>query len=73
MVATIISGCSIRNIRYQDTDECGKEGEEIKINGDLMEAGNEIVLPSHSGINFLQFSIASQAKNKRVYKYDIYS
>ena len=52
MVATIDYGCSIRNIRYQDTEACGRTGTKIKINGDLMQAGSNISLPSHSGIGF---------------------
>jgi hypothetical protein len=52
MVATIDYGCSIRNIRYQDTEACGRERTGITINGNLMQAGENIPLPSHSGINF---------------------
>lgn len=52
MVATIDYGCSIRNIRYQDTETCGHERTEIKINGNLMQAGSNISLPSHRGIDF---------------------
>lgn len=72
MVATIDYGCSIRNIRYQDTEECGRERTEIKINGNLMQTGSNISLPSHSGIDFPRRSSASDVQNKRIYKYDIY-
>jgi len=72
MVATIDYGCSIRNIRYQDTEDCGRERTEIKINGNLMQTGSNISLPSHSGIDFPRQSSASDVQNKRIYKYDIY-
>lgn len=72
MVATIDYGCSIRNIRYQDTEACGRTGTEFKINGDLMQAGSNISLPSHSGINFPKKSWASDVQNKRIYMYDVY-
>lgn len=72
MVATIDYGCSIKNIRYQDTEECGRERTEIKINGNLMQTGSNISLPSHSGIDFPRRSSASDVQNKRIYKYDIY-
>ena len=52
MVARVDLGCSIRNIRYQDTGKCGKVAVEIKINGDLMQAGENIPLPSHTKLGF---------------------
>ena len=72
MVATIDYGCSIRNIRYQDTEDCGRERKEIEINGNLMQAGSNISLPSHSGIDFSRRSWASDVQNKRIYVYDVY-
>ena len=72
MVATIDYGCSIRNIRYQDTEACGRKRKEIKINGNLMQAGSNISLPSHSGIDFPKESLSSDVENKRVYMYDVY-
>ena len=72
MVATIDYGCSIRNIRYQDTEDCGREIKEIEINGNLMQAGSNISLPSHSGIDFSRRSWASDVQNKRIYVYDVY-
>lgn len=72
MVATIDYGCSIRNIRYQDTEACGHERKEITINGNLMQTGSNISLPSHSGIDFPRQSPASDVQNKRIYMYDVY-
>ena len=72
MVARVDLGCSIRNIRYQDTGKCGKVGVEIKINGDLMQAGENIPLPSHTKLGFPEKSWASDVQNKRIYMYDVY-
>lgn len=72
MVATIDYGCSIRNIRYQDTEKCGRERKKIEINGNLMQSGSNISLPSHSGIDFPRRSWESDVQNKRIYMYDVY-
>ena len=37
-----------------------------------MQAGSNISLPSHSGIDFSRRSWASDVQNKRIYVYDVY-
>ena len=37
-----------------------------------MQAGSNISLPSHRGIDFPRESWASDVQNKRIYRYDVY-
>lgn len=67
-------GCSIRNIRYQDTDYCGEESNIFLISGDIKNSWYQIPLPSHEpSISFKNYPQWENDKRSRKYTYDVYS
>ena len=72
LIVTIDPGCSIRNIRYVDTDKCGQDSTEVSIGGNLKNASDPLPIPKGSEIKFLKQSPIERDQSKRIYHYDVY-